>query len=294
MGSEMALHLYLKKIGKSSRVLNTHATPSKFSLVDPRGEIEVYKAGSEVSPADVIFVLDTNDVNLLGALKKPLLAMKAPLIFVDHHVPEVEDLDNHLIDEQYAATGELTYEFLRHMRADIDSEIAMALYVSIVTDTGSFRFKRTTPRSHLIAAELLQKGVSPEVVFQHIFASNSIGKMKLLGELLRNIQTSSDGKVAWVTIPLELRKRYGASVEDTEAFINQVTLIEDLDVALMFREDEGGVVKVSMRGMGPVPVVGIAKKFGGGGHRHAAGMKVKMTLEDAVKKVCAEVESLLS
>ena len=203
-------------------------------------------------------------------------------------------MDEHLIDEQYGSTGELLYTLLRFLRADIDAEMAMAIYVAIVTDTSSFRFKRTTPRSHLIAAELLQKGISPEAVYQHIYARDSFAKIRLFGHVLENIKTSDDERIAWLNIPRDLRHRYKATIEDTEAFVNQLTLIEGVDIGMLFREEDDGRIKVSIRGNGEIPVFGIAKKFGGGGHRHAAGMKLECSLAEAIQKVFDEARVLLN
>ncbi len=294
LGAEMALHGYLKKSGKRSIVLNASPTPEKFQLVDPKGEIQVFTPGQKLPQVEAVFVLDTSDWKMLGPLAEPIKALGVPVIFMDHHVPEIDNLDNHLIDEQYASTGELVYAFLRHLRADIDGDIALAVYVSILTDTASFRYKRTSARSHQIAAELLQKGVSPESVYQYIYARDSFAKIRLFGQVLADIRSTPDERIAWLVIPREMRDFHQATIEDTEAFVNQLTLMANVDIGIMFREDDDGRIKVSLRGRGEIPVIGIAKKFGGGGHRHAAGMKLQMSLVEAVRQVCEEATGFLA
>src|SRR5688572_13770743 len=227
LGSEMALHFYLRKMGKKSYVVNTHETPAKFKLVDPHGEIQVHDPSKPLPAVDVVFVLDTNELKMLGRLEPSVRALNVPVIFVDHHVPLAEmDVEEHLIDEQFGSTGELVYSFLRHLRADIDAEMAMGIYVAIVTDTSSFRFKRTTGRSHTIAAELLQKGISPEQVYQHIYARDSFAKIRLFGQVLEGVKNSDDERIAWLIVTREMREHYRATIEDTEAFVNQLTLID--------------------------------------------------------------------
>lgn len=294
LGSEMALHLYLKKMGKKSTVINTHPTPPKFRLVDPRGEIKVFQPGMKLPPTDVVFVLDTNELKMLGPLEPPIRASGAPIVFVDHHVPEVDNVQDHLIDEAYGSTGELVYSFLRHLRADIDIEIALGIYVAIVTDTASFRFKRTTARSHTIAAELLQKGVLPEQVYQHIYSRDSFAKIRLFGHVLQGMQTTPDERIAWLTVTKETREHYHATIEDTESYVNQLTHIEGVDIGVLFREEDDGRIKISIRGNGEIPVIGIAKKFGGGGHRHAAGAKITESLEESTRRVLQEAQTLLT
>ncbi len=293
LGSEMAMHFYLKKSGKKSTVLNLSPTPAKFQLVDPRNEIQLYTAGQKLPPVDAVLVMDTSDWKMLAGLADPIRALGVPIIFLDHHVSEIDDVDNHMIDEQYASTGELVYDFLRALKADIDAEMALAVYVSIVTDTSSFRFKRTTARSHTIAAELLQKGISPESVYQYIYARDSLAKIRLLGYVLEDIKTSSDERIAWLTVTREIRNQYKATIEDTEAFVGQLTLIDGIEIGMLFREDDDGRIKVSLRGKGEIPVIGIAKKFGGGGHRHAAGIKMQTTLDEAIRVVYAEARAFL-
>ena len=295
LGSEMAMHFYLKKIGKKSYVINSNPTPEKFQIVDPHQEIIVYDSGKALPQVDLVLVMDTNESKMLGPMEEAIRALKKPMIFVDHHVPDIEEnLDDHLIDEQYSSTGELVYSFLRHLKADIDSEIALAIYVSILTDTSSFRFKRTTARSHLIAAELLQKGVLPEEVYQQIYARDSFAKIRLFGKVLETIRTSEDGRIAWLTITKDMREHYKATIEDTEAFVNQLTLIEGVEIGLLFREEDDGRIKVSIRGNREVPVFGIAKKFGGGGHRHAAGVRLARPLDEVIRMLCDEARALLN
>lgn len=294
LGSQMAMHFYLKKVGKESHVINPGPTPAKFRAVDPRGEIRVFHLGAKLPKVDEIFIFDTNDVRMLGPMAAPVQALGAPIAFIDHHVPEAVKLDEHLIDEQYAATGELVFTLLRGLRADIDEEMARALYVAIVTDTGSFRFKRTSPRTHQVAAELLQRGVLPERVFRDVYSRDSLAKVKLLGYLLDNLHTTPDGRIAWMTVPKALRDKYGATVEDTESYVNQLGYVQGVDIAMLFREEDDGKIKVSLRGMGEIAVVGLAKEFGGGGHRHAAGMRVSAPLDEVVRKVRAGAERLLA
>lgn len=294
LGSEMALHWYLKKIGKKSVVMNTHPTPAKFHLVDPHEEIQVYRPLVRLPQVDCVFVMDTNELKMLGALEEPLRKMGVPTIFIDHHVPDLENLSEHLIDEAYGSTGELVYSFLRYLRAEVDAEMALAIYVAIVTDTGSFRFKRTTANSHRIAAELLQKGVLPEQVFSQIYARDSFAKVRLFGHVLEHVQKSDDGRIAWIIVPKELRERYQATVEDTESYVNSLSYLQGVDIGILFREEDDGRVKISLRGSSEVPVVGIAKKFGGGGHRHAAGAKLNQSLSEGVKAIVAEAQQLIA
>lgn len=284
LGSEMALHLALKQLGKTSYVLNPSETPEKFSLVDAQNEIRAY-GGEDLPTVDAVFILDTNEIEMMGSLAAPLKALGVPLVFVDHHVLDEVLPGPHFMDERYAATGEMVYALVKGLGARTEPAIALALYVAIVTDTAGFRYKRTSPESHRIASELLASGVEPEKVYRSIFARESTAKLKLLGHTLENLQTSEDGRIAWMTIHKADRKRYGATVEDTESFVGFVTLLRGVEIALLFREEDDGRVKISFRGLNNVPVVELAKRFGGGGHRFAAGARVSESLATVVTRV---------
>jgi len=291
LGSQIALASLLRLLGKTVFIVNPHEAPEKFGLVDSKKRIEVF-TGGKLPDVDLVFVLDTNEMHMLGEMEKPVSALGKRMVFVDHHVPE-QGAEDHLIYEHYGATGEVIHDLFVAAGVELDEEAALGIYVAIVTDTGGFRYRRTQSRTHRIAAHCLEKGVHPEKVFHHIYAQNSLSKTRLLGCLLENLQTSSDGKLAWIEIPQALREKYEATIEDTEAFVNYLTLIEGVKIAALYREDPDGRVKVSLRGTGDIPVVGVAHEFGGGGHHFAAGMKVSLGLTAAVSAINKSCEKLL-
>jgi phosphoesterase RecJ-like protein len=288
LGSQVALHRTLLALGKKSTILNSHPTPAKFDLIDPQLEIRVYDGKSGLPRADGIFILDTHDCKMLGSLEAAIRATKIPVVFLDHHVPDtVGGLPKglHLIDESYGSTGELVFALLKDLKFPIDLAVALPLYVSILTDTGSFRFNRTTAHSHRVVAELLETGISPEDVYEKIYARDSFAKVRLLGHVLENVVTSEDDRVAWLTISKTMRDKFGASVEDTEAYVGHLTLLEKVDIGLLFREEDDGRIKVSFRGNRNLPILDLAKQFGGGGHRYSAGVRMDGPLEAAILRV---------
>ena len=171
--------------------------------------------------------------------------------------------------------------------------MANALYVAILTDTGNFRYHRTSPSTHETVAELIRKGVKPESIFQSVFGKDSISKLKLLGEVLKGLQTDCDGKLVWVSISKKARQESQATLEDTESFIGHLTLLRGVRIVALFREEDNGSTKLSLRGMNNQPVIEIAKKFGGGGHRFAAGAKIQKPLVETISLVLKEAASKL-
>jgi len=293
VGSEIALFGFLKKLGKDVVIFNPSPTPEKFQIADPNQVIQVFALGTPLPKVEAVIVVDTNETKMLGPLEAPLKALKVPFLFVDHHVKELSNVEGHLIDESMSSSGELVYQFIKSQSGEVDYDMAVALYVAIVTDTGNFRFQRTTPATHEMAAELLRKGVKPESVFEELFSRDSVQKLKLLGEALKSIEISSDGSCAWLTIPKEIRINIGATIEDTESFIGHLLILRGVKIAALFREEDNGTVKLSLRGLRKQPVIEIAKKFGGGGHRFAAGARISKSLQEAKQVVLQEIEKNL-
>lgn len=296
LGSQMALTLALREMGKQVFAINSSETPEKFSLVDPENQIQIYRSGEDLPQVDAVVVVDTSDLKMLGPLERAVSGLRVPVLFIDHHIVRNGQLTagtRHLIDESYSSTGELTFALLQTMGAQLNLPIAVGLYVALVTDTESFRFRRTSSRSHLTAARLLETGVQPEAVYRKIYANESPAKIQLLGHVLETSSFSRDGRIGWLVVRRPDREGYGATVEDTESFVSHLTLIKGVEVALSFREEDDGRIKVSLRGNGQIPVFEVAHHFGGGGHRYSAGMRISGPLEEAMPAVLAEVERVI-
>lgn len=293
IGSEVALYHHLLKTGKEAWILNPSPTPEKFELIDPSKIIQVFETDQKIPEVDAVIVVDTNEVKMLGALAAQVTNLKVPILFVDHHVKELQDTNGHLIDERAGSSGEIVFHFLKSQGAELSFEMAQALYVAILTDTGNFRYQRTSPSTHETVAELLRLGVKPEYVFQSVFGKDSPEKLRLLGKTLQTLKIECDGKFAWVTITKKDRELSQASVEDTESYIGHLTVLRGVKIVALFREEDNGTTKLSLRGLHNQPVVEIAKMFGGGGHRFAAGAKIQKSLQETIELVLKEVSSKL-
>lgn len=293
IGSEIGLYHYLLNTGKKVWIFNPSPTPDKFDLLDPTKIIQFFKDEQELPQVDCVIIIDTNEIKMLGTLAPPIERLKVPVLFVDHHVKELQDTSNHLIDEQAGSSGELVYRFIKNQGGELNFEMAQALYVAILTDTGNFRFQRTSPTTHETVADLLRLGVKPEQVFQSVFGKDSAEKLRLLGKTLQNLKVECNGQFAFVTISKADREASRATIEDTESFIGHLTLLRGVKLAALFREEDNGTTKLSLRGLQNQTVVEIAKKFGGGGHRFAAGAKIQKPLQETVELVLKEVSSKL-
>lgn len=292
IGSEIALYRHLIQRGKKAWIINPSPTPEKFEIVDPQHSIQVFKPGDSLPPVDLVIIVDTNEVKMLGPLASEIEKLGVPIRYVDHHVKELQDTTEHLIDERSGSSGELVYQYLKSEKSPLDLEIALALYVAILTDTGNFRYQRTSSATHQCVSDLLKLGIKPESVFQSVFCKDSPEKLQLLGKTLQTLQISEDRKLAWVVISKEARLKCKATIEDTESFIGHLTVLKGIKIVALFREEDDGRTKLSLRGLGGQPVIEIAKKLGGGGHQFAAGAKVAKTISETVSWVLQEVTNL--
>ncbi|CAM3291303.1 bifunctional oligoribonuclease/PAP phosphatase NrnA [Rhodothermus bifroesti] len=282
IGSELALGQLLEKLGCAVRIINSDPPPSNLSWMPGIAHVEIFDGSLEqrgwIDQAEVICVLDTNTLGRLGALAAAVEASPARKLLIDHHTAPESWFDLAYVRDTASSTGELVYELVRAIDPNlIDTELATALYVAIMTDTGSFRFNSVTPAVHRIAADLLARGhLSTEAIHSAIFDTRTPESMRLLGWALRDLELRYDGRLAYIALSRRMFNKTGASTEDTEGFSNLLLSIRGVQVALLFTEIDKGV-KISFRSKGDYHVHTWARAFGGGGHRNAAGAFVTNT-----------------
>ena len=179
------------------------------------------------------------------------------------------------------------------MKVDVTPDIANALYAGIVQDTGGFLHNSTSSDTFRTAAELLDRGVDLDLMKINLFESKSRTEVMLLCLALANINFSPNGKIAWMILNYEDVKAIGAQDICPEGIINYTLTIKGVEVGLLFRETSPGLIKVGFRSKGDVDVSALAARFGGGGHRRAAGAKQEGSMEDAARTVVNAVESVV-
>lgn len=302
LGAETALYHYLKRAKKAVRVYNPDLLPKRYRFLDPKGTILLGPGEVELwDTSDLWIIVDTNDPRRLGKLWTELSFRTQKIVFLDHH-PEIIGASEvtyppHVTlvsDAQASSIGELLYHLFRELQlSKINLDVALGLYVSVMTDTNSFRYSRTTPEAHRIAAETIELGVNPEEVYQAIYSSKEVSHLRLLGSMLQNVRIAARGKIAWLEIGLALRRTHQASADDTQSFLNLLLLLKDAEVVCLFREEDDGKVRVSLKSKGRVIVNKIAMDLGGGGHEYAAGLAIQQTLEKTVEIVIGRVEPLV-
>ncbi len=302
LGAEAALFHYLKRARKACRVYNPDQLPKRYRFLDPKGNILLGPGEVELwDTCDLWIIVDTNDPRRLGKLWSELSLRARKIVFLDHHpeiigAPEISYPPHAMMvsDTRSSSIGELLYSLFGELGlTKINKEVALGLYVSVMTDTNSFRYSRTTPIAHKIAAEMIELGVNPEEVYQAIYSSKEISHLQLLGNMLQNVKATSNGKVAWLEMPLDLRKKHQASADDTQSFLNLLLLLKDAEVVALFREEDDSQVRVSIKSKGRIVINRVAMELGGGGHEYAAGLALSVPLEKTVDAVVKRIEELV-
>ena len=278
IGSEVALYLILKKLGKEVFIVNHNATPYNLVFLDKDRKIEKYNTEIHqgiLHKADVLIGLDFNRSDRLASMKEEFLKSNKMKIVVDHHTNTENFINYSFVDTEYSATGHILTDFIKKTGiVKLDYELAYPLYAAIMTDTGSFRFERTTPEIHKIAAEFIELGVVPGDVFDKIYDQSKFSKVKLLGRALESFKLYSDkNEIAYMTLLKDDFEQLNAIESDTDSFVNFSLSVENVKIGILFIELSKGI-KVSFRSKGSIPVNKLASEFGGGGHINAAGTRI--------------------
>jgi phosphoesterase RecJ-like protein len=289
LGSCLALTHALRAMGKTALPLSHDGVPEIYRWMPGR---EWFQTETEAHDFDLAIVCDTGAVERVGRARPAVESARLSLC-IDHHASEGDFGQIRVVNARAAATGELVYALLRALRAPFSKAIADCLLCAIITDTGSFRFMNVTPNTFRIAGALMRCGACPAAISEIVFESRSLSSVKLLGRALDSLQTSADGRIAWAHIRACDFEELGATDEETEGIVNHVRAVRTAQVGILFREIPGKKVRISLRARNSFDVNRVAQAFGGGGHRAAAGCSLEPPLEEAERKVLAEVAKWL-
>ncbi len=237
--------------------------------------------------------LDCGDCDRLGREKQALLHYH-PFLVIDHHRSHREFGDYRWLDPECSSTGEMVYELAQSLGIKLSYNAAFNLFVAISTDTGSFRYECTSPRTLHIAAELVQCGVHPEEVAGRVYDNYSLPRLRLMERVLGTLELFVSEQLAFISLTHASLAECGAMPEDSEGFINYPRALKSVKAAAFLKETKEGGVSVSLRAKGGCDVSLVAAGFGGGGHRNAAGFRVMgQTIQQVQKTVLAALTQAL-
>jgi phosphoesterase RecJ-like protein len=283
IGSGLALINKLTKMGKKVDFINRDPMPAIYKFLP--GSERVKQAKKITGRYDLAIVLECPELERNGGVIDYTAQVKVT-VNIDHHLGNTMYGDLNIVDPKAAAVGEQLYRIMRELNWEIDKEVATCIYTSIVTDTGSFRYSNTTPEVHIIASELLKAGANPDYISSEVYASTQAAS-RLLNLMLSKMKI--DGKIGYSFLSKKMFRATGAQDSETDNFINNIRAIRTVEIAMLFKELNKNAVKVSFRSKNGADVNIIARRFKGGGHKHAAGAVINHPLAKAMKLVLSEV-----
>lgn len=282
LGSEYAMLLALRQLGKQAQILNADPAPAKFTFVDRSRDFVVLERRQQIPPdirEHALLILDVNDINNIGQVATLILPRVREYFIVDHHDSETEELSQNHIEQNASSTCEILFLLFREMGVEIDLPIARALYMGIVYDTGMFIYPKTTALTFSIAHDLVETGVNPNEIYTQVYESNSISSLVLMSRVLATLELHYGGNVAVQTMTRELIQESEATYEEADQLINIPLRSRDIRVSIFLKENPEGLKRCSLRSKGNIDVAVIAQSFGGGGHKTAAGFKCPRPFE---------------
>jgi len=297
IGSEIGLYSYLKQLGKTVHILNVSNTPQIYKFLENGVKIEKFspaKHGFIIENSQVLIALDIGDYSRMGSLVDAISTVDLLTISVDHHPKMHERFDYYFTDTTVSSTAEMVFAlFEDELSVKLNKNVAEALYVGIMTDTGRFSYDSTSSRTHKVAAGLLSYGVEPYSIFNKVYEQNRFSKIQLLKDFLANVQLMQGKQVAYSYLTRKMFKDAEASREDTNGFIDLLRTVEGVEITVCFTEIGRNSTRVNFRSRGKYFVNTLAAKFDGGGHPNAAGATVEHPLKQAIPLVLLEIEKLI-
>jgi bifunctional oligoribonuclease and PAP phosphatase NrnA len=296
LGSELGMALILEAIGKSVRIVNGQATPPNLAFIDPQKRIGVI--GQTVQPAElaeieVIMVLDTSAWAQLGPMSDFIRAFRGKKVVVDHHLSSDDLAAEQFKNTTAEATGRLVVEAAEALGVALTPAMAMPLFAAVATDTGWFRFASTSSNTYRCAAKLIDAGASPAAIYNALYEQDTLGRMKLRGVILSRIEVELAGRLAHTYVLNEDFTKTHSLPSDTEDAINSALAIGGTQVAVIFVEQASGGFKISFRSRSAVDCSKLAEKYGGGGHKAAAGAFLPGTLAEVQPVVLDAVRAAM-
>jgi phosphoesterase RecJ-like protein len=283
LGSSLGLFWLLRALDKEVEVIMRDEVPHAYAKLPGAEVVRVTPRVDRVY--DAVFVIECSDITRPGLvdLEKQLV------VNIDHHSTTALFGDINWIDSTASAVGEMIYNLCKALGVRVTREIAECVYTALITDTGSFHYANTSERTFKVASELVRAGVKPAKVSQNVFANYPWSKIELMSGVLSTVRRDTSGRVAWLVQTQEAQERAGATDEDGDGFVNYPMSCGDVEACAFFKETAPGVYRVSLRSKCDVNVARIAERFGGGGHRNAAGCTFKGSWEEAEREVVGQL-----
>ena len=283
IGSSAVLCRGLRQLGKHAHVLRNMEVTEKY--------LPLHQGLTKDCPekGDTLLCVDVAAPEMLPEVFQPLLPELQ--LRIDHHGTAGHFTPLELVDADAGATGDILYDILMEMGAQLDKPMAEALYIAVSTDTGCFRYANTNGHSYRVAAACHDAGGDLDTINREIFDTNSLGRLRLQGWMVENIRFLDGGKLAVCALPRAIEEQLRLTEDDMENISGFPRSIEGVKMAATLRQAKGGKVKVSVRAVPGYDAARVCARFGGGGHKGAAGATINLPLEEAAKAIAEAMQA---
>jgi phosphoesterase RecJ-like protein len=284
IGSQLAMAYALRELGKTVVVVNKDRAPGP--ILQFPGVPDIVIADNVSEQFDAAIIMECSDLARtgVGGLDRSFV------INIDHHPGNTGFGDINWFDPSASACGEMVFELVRALGVSISPEIATHIYLAILTDTGSFHYSGITPRTFDICKQTLEAGVDPVLVARMVYDSSHLGRLKLFGAVLSDMQIDKSGRIAIVYVDHAMARAAGGTYEDTEGLVNLPLTVKEIEAVVFFKQEKDNEYRVSLRSKGDIDIGAVAKEYGGGGHKNAAGCTVQGNIDDLRRALVEKVE----
>ncbi len=293
MGSSLGMFHFLEKLNHNVTVIAPNDFPDFLAWMPGTDKVLIFeknklKTTQILQEADLVFTLDFNALHRVGEMEDVLKNLTVPFVMIDHHQCPDDYALYTFSDTNYGSTCEMVYDFILNLKKEalLDKNIATCLYTGILTDSGGFKFPKTTGKTHRIVAKLIELGAENTQIPILLFDNNSFDRLKLMGKALQNMEVLTEYKTSYMVVSQNDLNTCNYQKGDTEGFVNYGLTIKGIDLAAIFIENQDEkCIKISFRSQGSFDVNQFAKTyFNGGGHINAAGGKSTLSLSETVAK----------
>ena len=268
IGSQLALAYALRGLGKEVRVVNRDQAPP--AILGFQGVADIVVSDRVDGEFDAAVIMECSDLPRTGVqgFERHLV------VNIDHHPGNTGYGQINWIDESAAACAEMVFDVVRGLGAPLSVDIATHIYLGILTDTGSFHYSGLSPRTFDVCRQTLEAGINPTLIARQVYDTSSLGRLRLFGAVLQAMQMGAAGRAAVLYLDHAMAHAAGGEYEDTDGLINLPLTVKEIQTVVFFKRGDSNEYRVSMRTKGNVDIAAIAKEFGGGGHKNAAGCTV--------------------
>jgi len=290
LGSSLALMLMLEKLGKDVVVIMRDTVPKTYQEMPGAHRVQQIAQFDRPGQYDAVFVVECSDIGRPGL---PGLGEQFT-VNIDHHATTVRFGHINWIDSTASAVGEMIYNLCKATGVRVTPEIAECIYAALLTDTGSFHFPNTTDRTLKVASELVRLGANPARVSRAIYYSHPFSKLRLMGLALCSLTRDPSGRIACLVITEQMMAEARATEEDAEGIVTYPLSVADIDIVVSLKEVRPQIYRASIRSKDSVNVAKVAERFGGGGHRNAAGCTMRGELKDIEHQLITTLQEALN